>query len=244
MIEQEATEVLETVDLTPEILTSGPSELVSSVTFQNLFRHPDAHPIVLDLVLLGTVGPEWMSWDPESIEWFIKEHFKTSLSHTNENKIHAINTLHLVDSFWQRWEVFLWCTMALNGIPPDFQMMQVPTVSQILVSIDIANRIRTDTEWSEEIKNYLQVVFEHDGLFFLLPPADFVKPEPISKGLPIDGEEISKRWPEVRMSKKEPLGETIVDEQLRRLLIANTYLEESRLHLRQQLPLVNHALPK
>ena len=34
----------------------------------NLFQHPDAHPFVLDLALLRKYGPEWMQWEPDTLE--------------------------------------------------------------------------------------------------------------------------------------------------------------------------------
>lgn len=237
---QDPTEAIETVDVSPEVATTGSPVLVSKVTAQNVFRHPDTHPIVLDLLLLRKYGPEWMGWEPETVERHIPIDFKTpTVSDVNLSKIHAVNALHLVDTFWQRWEVFLWCTMALNGIPPDFVTLQVPTVAQVLVAIDIANRIRDDVGWSSEVKDFIATVYRHDDIFLPVPPADFITLD--VEGLPLDIPEISRRWPEVRANNKAPTEETVTAEQLRRLLVVTGYLEESRLHLRQQLPLVSHV---
>lgn len=237
---QDPTETIETVDVTNEKVPAGAPVLVSGVTAQNILRHPDAHPIVLDLLLLKKYGPEWMGWEPEVIEHHLPIDFKMpSVSEVNLAKIHAVNTLHLIDTYWERWEVFLWCTMALNGILPDLAIMQVPTLAQVLVSIDIANRIRDDVVWSEEVKHFIECVYRHDDIFLPVPPADFITID--TEGLPLDMPEIAKKWPSVRSEGKPPGGETVTDEQLRRLLIVTDYLEESRRHLRQQLPLVNHV---
>lgn len=233
------TELLETVDVTHEVGTAGAPVLISAVNASNILRHPDAHPIALDLMLLRHYGPEWMGFDPETLDVRLPEDFKTSVSDANLSKINAVKTLHLVDTFWQRWEVFLWCTMSFNGLMPDFVSMQIPTVAQCLVAIDIANRIRDDMDWSEEIKAYLGVVYKHDGIFLPIPPTEFITLDTV--GYPIDVEEIRRLWPEVRASKHPPTGENTTAEQLRRLLIVNAYLEESRAHLQQQLPLVSHA---
>lgn len=213
---------------------------VAPPTRINLFQHPDAHPYVLDLALLSKYGPQWLGWEAETLEWTIPQDFKTTgLSDLNMSKIQAVKTLHTVNSFWVDWEVFNWVTHALNGVFPDFEMMQVPTVAQCLVSADIANKIRTDVRWSEEVKGFIEQVYRFDDMFYPLPPLDFVNID--TEGLVVDVAEIAARWPEVRRSNKTPTGETVTDEQLRRCLVATNYLEEHRTTLRNQLPMVSDA---
>lgn len=233
------TEVVEDVDHDVEkASTTGPSPLLGKVTFDNIFRHPDAHPIVLDLIMLRKYGPEWLDWEAETIEYVIPHDFGVQpASGVNLGKLNACKALHLVDSFWERWEVFAWCTMGLNGMFPDIQVMQVPTVAQCLVAADIANRIREDVSWSEEMKLYLQTVFKFEGTFVPQPPLEFV---PVIAPAH-DVEEIDKRWDSVRAGGRAPGGETVVDEQLRRMLTQYQYLEESRARLRQQMELVPHV---
>lgn len=211
-----------------------------SLTYINLFQHPDAHPIVLDLALLRQYGPEWFEWEPETLEIQIPQDFKTSsVSDLNMNKIQAVKTLHYVDTYWRQWEIFNWCTQPFNSMYPDFEVLQVPTVAQCLVSVDIANRIRADVKWSEEVKGFIESVYKMDGMFCPIPPVDFVHVE--SEGLLVDCEEVQTRWPAVKRTGRAPTKETITDEQLRRTLNANQYLEESRNLLITQLPLVLNA---
>lgn len=207
----------------------------SGVTRSNIWQHPDAHPIVLDFALLNKYGPEWLEWEPETVQLAISQDFGTSgLSDLNLAKIQACKTLHLVDSFWERWEVYLWCTMPFNSEFPDFRLMQVPAVGQVLVSCDIAARIRDDVAWSEEVKEFIAAVYKHDDIFLPLPPADFITlPAPEI----IDAAALAREWPKVRASGRTPTGGTIQDEQLRRLLSVNDYLEESRTRLQKQLAL-------
>jgi hypothetical protein len=209
-----------------------------TVTLQNIFRHPEAHPLVLDLILLRRYGPEWLDWEPETIEAAIPTDFPTgNVSDLNLSKINACKALHLVDSFWQRWEVFTWLTMSLNGVFPDFTMMQVPTVAQMLVSVDIANKIRVDAAWSSEMQAFMKTVYMHDGILVPVPPVDFFTIDTDA----VNVEEIDSKWPTVRASKKAPTGDNVTDEQLRRMLIVTQYLEESRTRLQQQMELVRHV---
>ena len=207
----------------------------STVTPGNIWRHPDAHPLVLDYFLIRKYGMEWMGWEAETLRHLIPGDFNTqTVSELNISKLQACRTLHMVDSFWQRWEIFIACLKPFNGEFPDFASMHVPTVAQCLVSADIANRIRSDVQWSTEMKAYLATVFAHDGIFLPIPPLDFVKldvPEEINHDV------LAVRWHEVRASGKVPTEETVLAEQLRRLYAANEYLEESRAHLHHQLHL-------
>jgi len=234
------TEEVETVDKDKEKGTTHVPLPPSRVSSANLFTHPEAHPIVLDMALIRKYGVEWMEWEPETLEIRIPEDFKVNgVSDLNLSKIQACKTLHLVDSYWQRWEVFGWCTMSFNGVFPDFNVMQVPTVGQVLVSVDTANRIREDVAWSQEVQEYIRAVYRHDGIVCTQPPADFVHNIPSGS---VDTEEVDRLWHEqVRISRKAPTGEGYVDEQLRRILAVDNYLEEYRTRLHQQIGLVVDA---
>lgn len=159
---EQITTVIETVD--PDVehkQTETSSSTQSRVSSKNLFQHPDAHPVVLDLVLLNKYGPEWFFYENELLRHRIEQDFQ-SASDLNYVKCLAMKTLHMVDSFWQRWEVFLFCCMPLNDMLPDYISMQVPTAAQVAVAVDIANAVRTDVEWSDEMRAYVGAVLQHD----------------------------------------------------------------------------------
>lgn len=237
-------------DETAEVEASSPDEvrleatrvpLPTGVTPTNILRHPDAHPIALDMLLLRQWGPEWMVWEAETLQHLVPMEFKgQTLSDLNLAKIQACRTLHLVDTFWERWEVFNWCTAAVNSEFPDFELMQVPSAAQVLVSVDTASRIRDDVAWSEEVRKFVGAVFRHDELFVPLPPADFAEIA-VEHALPFELTQVKAKWPEVRSSGQPPDGESALDEELRRLLAANDYLERSRDRLRQQLRILGHV---
>lgn len=213
---------------------------LSNVSVANVFRNPDAHPVVLDLMLLRKFNIDWLGWELETVVHRIQEEFKTpTVADINIEKLQACKALHLVDDFWLKWEVFLHCCAPFNGAFADFQRMQVPHVAECMVAVDIANRIRDDVQWSVEVKNYLAVVHRHDGILCPQPPLEFVHVD--VEGLPIDCEEVTARWPEVRASGRAPTGDSVEDEQLRRLLGSWAYLESVRLRLRQQLEILKHV---
>ncbi len=212
----------------------------ATITFVNLFQHPDAHPYVLDLALLQRYGPEWMEWERETLTRRVPQDFHTAgISDLTFAKLNAVKTLHYVDTFWRSWEVFIACTMALNSLFPDFNIMQVPTVSQCAVAVDIADRVRGNMAWSDEMKAYLQTVFRFDGIFCAIDPLDFVEID--GEDYPVDCAEVAKLWPTVRKSGKPPTGDTSTAEQLRRLLIVQDSIREHRARIQSQLPLLLNA---
>lgn len=211
----------------------------STLTAKSIFRHPDAHPIVLDLLLLKKYGIDWFLWEPETVEHLLTED-GSPISEVNFAKIQACKTLHVADSYWRQWEVFLWCTMGLNGILPDFVVMQIPTLAQCLVSVDIARRIRQDVQWSTEMRAYLEVVYRFEDVHVPLVPLEFITPSQ-SDLAHIDISKVLSMWPSVKKSLKVPVGDTLEHSQLRKMLAAYEYLDASRTRLQSQLPLVNHV---
>ena len=207
----------------------------STVTVSNIWRHPQAHPVALDLFMLRKYGPDWLGWEAETLRAIIPPDFKTSsVSEINIAKLQACKTLHMVDSFWNSWEVYVACLAPFNSEFPDFEIAPAPTVAQCLVACDVGARIRDDVEWSSEMKVYVSTVYEHDGIFLPLPPADFVT---LKTPPEINPTELALKWPEVRARGRAPTAATPLDEQLRRLLAAHEYLEGSRSRLQQQLHL-------
>jgi hypothetical protein len=176
-LEDAVTEHVETTPPFPDDVPTLKRLPVGAVSKQNFWGHPEAHPVVIHTLLSTAYGEEWLGWEAETFEPRITEDFPgVALIPLNLSKIQAVRTLLTVDAFWERWEVFLACCMPLNDEFPDFSVMQVPTVAQVLVACMIAGHVRLAAHpaWSEEIKAYVGAVYVHDGIWRAIPPADFV----------------------------------------------------------------------
>lgn len=242
LIEEEPTIVVETTQGDEDENPALPEPPVkhASSTLGDLFRRSDAHPIALDLALINRWKIEWFGWELETLLQRITQEFQTpTIADVNIEKLQAVRTLHLVDDFWGRWEVFNPCVAALNGSFADFQRMQVPSVPECLVAVDIAARIRDDLKYSAEVQAFLAVVHQHDGMLVPQAPLDFV--HVATSDFHGDYNQVRTRWPEVRLQNKAPTGGTIEDEQLRRMLAARKYLELTRTQLKDQLALFPNA---
>ena len=210
----------------------------AGVTRDTLWKSPDAHPIVLDLVLLRKYDVAWLGYEIETIARLIREDFDTQkVADVNLEKVQACKTLHLVDDFWSRWEVFAPCVMAFNSQLADFHTMQAPSVAECLVAVDIANRLRDDCSWSDEIKGYLGTVHLFNNELCPQEPLTFVTVP--TDGLLVNVEEVQRRWPVVRASGRVPKGDTAEDVQLRKMLGSWVYLEAMRSRLQSQLVVLN-----
>ena len=184
--------------------------------------------------MIRQFGGDWLEWEADTLRVIIPEKFATpSVSDLNISKLQACRTLHLVDSFWQRWEVFAACLSPFNDEFPNFDVMQAPTAAQCLVAADAAQRIRDDVPWSTEMLTYLRVAFEHDGLFISVAPLDLDLHPPEG----IDAKELHAAWTTAEAGGKLPPEGTLVGTQVRRALAAHAYLEASRTRLQDQLRL-------
>jgi hypothetical protein len=234
-VDDEAQEQTETAQGAAATKSSvKPEAPATKLALINIFQHPDAHPYVLDLLLLRKYGPDWMEWEPETVRLHIEHDFPTKgVSDLAMSKLNAMKTLHYVGMYWTNWEVFLACTMPLNNLFPDFVHMQVPTVAQCAISVETANRVRDDVQWSDELKAYLATVCKFDGIFCPPEPLDFVTVD--ASEYIVDCEEVRKLWPDVRRTGVAPQAPGVTNEQLRRMLIVHQALLGNRDHLRQQL---------
>jgi hypothetical protein len=246
LIEEDPTVVVETtqgderVNPTEPARVEAPKFKTSGVALDNLFRNPDTHPLTLDLALLSKYGADWMGWELETLVLRVQQDFKTpTVSEVNLEKVQACKALHLVDTFWLRWEIFLHCCAAFNGAFADFHSAQVPEVAECMVAVDVANRIRDDMQWSTEVKVYLQQVYRYRGELFPTPPMEFVEVD--TSEFPVDAGYVRSKWPLVKASGRSPRGATIEDEQLRRMFASWVYLEANRQRLESQLQVLRHV---
>ncbi len=154
-----------------EIVVKEP-ENSSKISPKGIFSNPDAHPYVLDLILLKHFNLDWLSWLPETLFKEIETTFKSSVAEVNKIKILAIQTLHVTDMFWEQWELFEKVLWALNGHVPIITSIQPPDLPLLYAGVSIADSIRKET-YSDEISRYCAAVFLNENVFYAPPPLEF-----------------------------------------------------------------------
>lgn len=146
-----------------------------TVTRANLFSHPESHPYIMDLALIKTFGLEWFSWEPETIFQEIQTTFNTSIADINRVKIMATMTLHVIDSAWDRWEIFESTIHALNGVIPNPGYMNPCDIASLMAGVDIINDLRKE-EFDEEVSRYVAACFLNEEVSYAPPPLEFSQP--------------------------------------------------------------------
>ena len=138
----------------------------------NFLVHHDTHPLVLDAMLLDAFQTDWLGWEPETVAEELKRVFRApGISSLNWQQIQAVKTCHLVPSAWKEWEVFGLVCQALNNNIPNFHTMQKPTIAQVMVALDIMERIDNRQLMSEEVEKFIAAAFLDEGVYFMPPPA-------------------------------------------------------------------------
>jgi hypothetical protein len=153
---------------------TAPQEPVApkSLTSRSVFSHPEAHPVALDLVLLKNFELEWLQWLPDTLFSEIEKTFTTSIAEVNRLKILAAQTLHVIDAYWDNWEIFEKVLWALNGQVPRVDVIQPPDLSILMSGVDMADGIRRET-YGEEVGRYSAAVFLHENVFYAPEPLEF-----------------------------------------------------------------------
>lgn len=152
----------------------APTPAPRPVTERNLFENPESHPVLLDAALLKTFGVDWFPWLADTLFYEIEQTFRTSIADVNRLKIMAVKTLHVVDTFWEEWEIFEKTINALGNVPPLLGVMQPPDLPLLLSGVDIANQIRKE-EFSEEVARYTAACFLHENTHYAPKPCDFAQ---------------------------------------------------------------------
>ena len=214
----------------------------SPVTAKNFFSHEDAHPCVLDLVLLDHYGVEWWEWLPQVVVHTLEADLaKAGVARSIQQKLSAIQVLHRQTTFWTEWEVFNAMVAALNGITPDFVHWQPPTLQQLVVGVWVARKIRDGVAYSAEVRAYITQICKQEQVLVPQAPLEWVRHEDlehydIDKGVLT---EIQTAWPAAQASGELPANASpLALMQLGKLLLAEDALQASQAQMKAQLPIV------
>ena len=141
-----------------------------------LYKDPEAHPLVLMLVVLDRYGAEVFDWDPEVLRvTMIRDQYQ--VSGANWAKLMAMRTLLMSPSPWRQWEVLHWCARALCGLAPNFTYLEEPVLSHLAATLDVMKIVDPKRDTTVEIDKFVAATFRHDGHVYAPPPLDFAQAE-------------------------------------------------------------------
>lgn len=149
----------------------------------SIVNEPEATPLELLDYLMAVFGKDWIYWEPETL-WKHIDLSKVEQPAYNKNKIHAMRVILNNDTFWKDWVVFEKVTLALNGLPPDFNIVEEVSPAHMAFAIRIAYQLRRypglntpgkDPIFSSEVKKYIAARCFLDGTVYLPEPLSFAQ---------------------------------------------------------------------
>lgn len=146
------------------------------VTPNNIWRHPNAHPLVLTLILLDQYGPDYLNWEPEALRTtLLKDNRKCSESVWT--KILASRVLLLSPAPWRQWEQFHWVSQGLAGKPPNFVYLEKPQIGFLMAAVDAMTVVDHSRPFAEDPAKYVATTLRDAGVPYAPPPLTFAQEE-------------------------------------------------------------------
>lgn len=90
-------------------------------------------------------------------------------SESEIQKILAMAVLYKTQHFWENMYSFEDIVQGLNGISPNFELLQGVTPEYIWYALDIAQRLFPEHEFAKEIQEYCRFMFNAEGVFIYHP---------------------------------------------------------------------------
>ena len=148
-----------------------------------VFKAEGVHPLVLLREYLRLFGPGALEWEPFVIKRSIDGTVKENISRVNLTKLMAAITVANHDNFWTYWETFHTVSQALAGKIPSVSHIDNQSISDLMLSVDAALRIRKDLgsasdipEFSEEVRRYMAAQLHESGIWYAPEPLEFLNP--------------------------------------------------------------------
>lgn len=155
-------------------LRFGTADELPTVTMKNIWRHPNAHPLVLTLILLDKYGNACLEWEPEALRATLRKD-EILLSDSTWTKILAARVVLMSGSPWRQWEQFHWVVTGLAGKPPSFVYMERPEIGFMMAGVDTMKMMDRSRPFAEDIGKFIAASMRDRGVIYAPPPLQFAQ---------------------------------------------------------------------
>jgi len=139
-----------------------------------LLQHKDIHPAVLDYVLTESY-PDWVLQEPETTLVLLRSLLGAGEpSAVVRTKANALKVAHKTEGPWNDWETFQWVSQAFNDNLADFDNAYRPALGELYIGIDTLKGIRSEMDFSDEVRRWMAACGLDLGIVWSPPPMDFV----------------------------------------------------------------------
>ncbi len=133
------------------------------------------HLLVLDILCLRELGPEFITYEPETLFAEMRSRFGP-IGRVTSEKLLACQVLHSNNLYWTEWEAFEKVTASISGEVAIFSYVQPPDPEEAAVSLATAGQF-ADHEYGDEVLRYIAAACLHTGLFYLEGPLGVALPQ-------------------------------------------------------------------
>ena len=154
----------------------GDRDLLPKITVKNIWRHPNAHPLTLLLMLVDKYGQEVIEWEPEALRKTLKKD-GIQLSEGVWTKILAGRVLVASGSPWRQWEQFHWISYGLAGRAPNFVYLEQPEIGFLMAAVDTMRIVDRERPLAEDIDKFVATVLRDRGILYAPAPLAFAQYE-------------------------------------------------------------------
>ena len=132
------------------------------------------HLLVLDILCLRTLGPEFIGYEPEAL-FTEMEIAYGKIGKVTAERLQVCQLLHSNNLFWTEWEAFEKSTASICGEIAVFNQTQPPDPEEITISLLTAQQVASH-QYSEEVKRYIAACCIFSGLYCLEGPLSIASP--------------------------------------------------------------------
>ena len=144
---------------------------------REIFTAKHVVPQIYKTVLDQNLGPEWISWEPETCWSEIDRIFKIRPSENVANKINALKVFLTTKAFYQDARAFENIVLAVNDLYVDPQTLQVCSPEEIVYALKVLAPLGMETKnFGREIIAYIQVACKQVGLLKYPDDIKFAEP--------------------------------------------------------------------
>lgn len=154
----------------------GSADPLPDVTMKNIWRHPNAHPLILLMLLLDRLGQDCMEWEPEALRLTLRKN-DILLSDSVWQKIMAARVILESPSPWRQWDSFHWVSMGLSGKMPSFVYLERPELGYQMAAVDQMKMIDKSRPFAEDIDKFVATTLRASGIMYAPPPVEFAQEE-------------------------------------------------------------------
>lgn len=154
----------------------GTSEPLPDVTMKNIWRHPNAHPLVLLMLVIERFGKESMEWEPETLRITLRKN-DILLSESTWTKLLAGRVILQSPSPWRQWEQFHWISYGLAGRAPNFVYLERPEIGFLMSAVDQMKMVDRGRPLAEDIDKFVAAVLRESGIAYAPIPLAFAQEE-------------------------------------------------------------------